>query len=555
MAAQFDPDAYLAQPPAFNPDAYLASGGGIPTGRRSYAASEVLPAALSNLGGSAKLAAQGVGEAIMHPLDTLETMRQAVGGGAYNLLPEDAQKFVMGMSLDPERLKKSIATANAIGGVYKDRYGSVDALKRTIAEDPIGAATDLSTILTGGGAAATKLGAVKTGGALGKMGEFTNPVSAITKPVNAMVEARQTGLNKQQQLNAVRDQTLAAGQQAGYVVTPGSVSPTGANIMTERLAGKTHLEQLASVKNQAITDKLARQAAGIPETAPLTSDTMKQIRMEEFKKGYEPIEQLGQIKTDPQYLTDLNGVEAKFKGPSASFPGAVPDSVTKLVDAFKQGDFAAGDAVAATRMLREQAKGNFAKGENGLGKAQLAISDALENQIERSIPNPDMLDQFKASRRRMAISHTIEDAIRQGTGTIDAKKLARDIQKNKYFAGELKTAAEFANTFPRVSQSTATVGAPGAGSILGRSGAGLIGGGAGYLLGGAPGAAAGLTLGTQLAPEVVSSGLRNYLLSKTGQARIAPNYEQNFLLRNLNDQAARNAMLASQAGQQNKLGR
>lgn len=554
MAAQFDPDAYLAQPPAFNPDAYLASGGGVPTGRRSYAAAEVPAAALSNLGGSAKRAAQGLGETIMHPLDTLETMRQAVGGGAYNLLPEDAQKFVMGISSDPERLKKSIATANAIGGVYKDRYGDWEAIKRTVAEDPIGAATDLSTILTGGGAAATKLGAVKTGAALGKAAEFTNPVSAITKPANMMVEARQAGLNKQQQLNAVRDQTLAAGQQAGYVVTPGSVSPTGANIMSERMAGKTQLEQLASVKNQATTDKLARKAAGIPETAPLTSDTMKQIRAEEFKKGYEPIEQLGQIKTDPRYITDLNNVAAKFKGPSASFPNAVPDSVTKLIDAFKQGDFAAGDAVAATRMLREQAKGNFAKGDKGLGKAQLAISDALENQIERSIPNPDMLDQFKASRRRMAISHTIEDAIRQGTGTIDPKKLARDIQKGKYFSGDLKTAAEFSNTFPRVSQSSASIGAP-TGSVLGRGAAGLTGAGLGYLLGGTPGAAAGVTLGTQFAPEAVSSGLRNYLLSKTGQARIAPNYEQNFLLRNINDQAARNAMLASQAGQQNKLGR
>jgi hypothetical protein len=530
----------------------------IPAPRKSYEWSDVPGTALANAPSSAKHMAQGMAEAVAHPIDTLNVLRQGVRGGLYNVLPEDVQNFWSRTSRDPESLKKAVDTANAIGGIYKDRYGSIDSLKRTMAEDPFGAAADLSTILMGGGAAATKLSAVKTGAALGKAAEFTNPVSLITKPVNAMVTARQGNLNTQQQLNAVRDQTLAAGQKEGYVVTPGAVSPTGANIMTERLAGKTHLEQLASVKNQATTDKLARRAVGIDETAPLTSDAMKAIRNEEFRKGYEPINQIGAVATDANYVAELDNVIAKFRGASASFPGAVPDNVTNLVKAFKKGTFNSGDAIAATRMLREQAKGNFRTGDNGLAKAQLAISEALENQIERKLMatnQTDLLDQFKNSRQRMAISHTIEDAIREGTGTVDPKKLARDIQSGKYMSGELKTAAEFANTFPRVSQSAAGIGAPGAGSILGRSGAGLVGAGAGYLLGGTPGAAAGLTLGAQFAPEVVSSGLRNYLLSKTGQARIAPNYEQNFMLRNLNDTTARNALLAAQAGKQNNLGR
>lgn len=529
----------------------------IPAPRKTYGWAEVPGAAVSNLPKSALELGKGVVSAIAHPLDTLETLRQGIGGGAYNLLPEDAQKFVMSISSDPARLKKSIDTANAIGGMYKDRYGSIDALKRTLAEDPLSAAADLSTILGGGGAAAKLGGASKLGGALTKAGEFTNPVSLVTKPTEAFVNAKQAKLDRQQQLNAVRDRTLAAGQQAGYVVTPGSVSPTGANVITERLANKSQLEQLSSIHNQAVTDKLARKAVGLPETAELTSDAMKQIRKDEFKKGYEPVKQIGAVATDADYAADLNNVVAKFKGASASFPGAVPDEITNLVKAFKQGTFDSGDALAATEMLRSQARGNFKKGDTGLAKAQIAISTALENQIERKLAitnQTDLLNQFRNSRQRMAISHTIEDAIREGTGTVNPKKLASDVQSSKYLSGELKTAGEFANAFPRVSQSSANIGAP-TGSLMGRVGAGAIGAGAGYMVGGVPGAALGASLGTQFAPEIVSSGLRNYLLSKTGQARIAPNYQQNFLMRNINDQTARNALIAAQAGQQNNLGK
>ena len=317
----------------------------------------------------------------------------------------------------------------------------------------------------------------------------------------------------------MRDATLRAGQQEGYVATPGSVSPTGKNIIAERMAGKTHLEQLGSVQNQTVTDKLARRAAGLPETAPLTSATMQDIRKAEYAKGYEPIKQIGEIKTDPAFLDDLIAVESKYAGAGASFPGAVPEDVTRLIKNFTVDKFNSKDAIEVTRTLREQAKGNFRKGDDALAKAQIDVSSALENQIERSLAasnNPkaaDMLEQFRLSRQRMAISHTIEDAIKEGSGSVVAAKLARDLQSGKYVSGDIKTIAEFTNLFPRVSQTPSQIGAPGAGTMLGRS----LGGGAGALAGfiasgGSPTAAGfGAAVGAA-APEMVSAGMRNYLL-------------------------------------------
>jgi hypothetical protein len=216
------------------------------------------------------------------------------------------------------------------------------------------------------------------------------------------------------------------------------------------------------------------------------------------------------------------------------------------------------------RHLREQAGANFRKGDVAIANAQSDIARALENQIERSLaatPTPNantLLEQFRLSRQRMAISHTIEDAIREGGGAVEAKKLARDLQSGKYLSGDLKTAAEFANVFPRVSKTAAEIGTPGAGTMLGAPSGlgGAFGTGLGYLAGEGQGAVTGGMLGAY-GPQVVSAAMRNYLMSQGVQNKLIPTYEST-LGRLSSDITARNALLATQAGNvtnQNNLNR
>jgi hypothetical protein len=261
-------------------------------------------------------------------------------------------------------------------------------------------------------------------------------------------------------------------------------------------------------------------------------------------------------KRNPAFLDDLISVENKYAGAGASFPGAVPEDVTRLIKNFTVDKFNSKDAIEVTRTLREQAKGNFRKGDDALAKAQIDVSNALENQIERALStsnNPkaaDMLEQFRLSRQRMAVSHTIEDAIKEGSGSVIASKLARDIQSGKYVSGDIKTIAEFANVFPRVAQTPSQIGAPGAGTIMGRSLSGLSAAGAGFLASGGSPVATGVsaTLGA-FAPELASAGMRNYLLSRTGQSKIAPGYSP-FASRLTSDEAARNDLFMQQSNQQ-----
>jgi hypothetical protein len=468
-------------------------------------------------------------------------------GALQNVLPQNVVDVINKFDFDSNSAKRAVEMANRAGGVIAKRYGSYENVKRTLAEDPVGAAADLSTLLG--------VGALGTGSqVLSRASTLTNPLTAVTAPVTAVAKRGQAKMTKQQKLNAVRDDTLREGQAQGFVVTPGSVTPTVGNILLERIGGKTRVEQLAGVRNQQVTDSLARRAIGLPDDAPLTRDTMRDIRAQEYTAGYAPLANIGRVVADADFKKALQDVTDAFTGASKSFKGAAPQDVQKLIKPYNVADFDAADAIAATRTLRENARNNFQKGEGALGRAQIAVSNALEAQLERSLQaanNPQaaaLLDEFRNSRKRMAVSHAIEDAIVEGTGSVDARKLASDLQKGKLLTGELETAAKFANTFKRVVTTPGAVGTPAAQTFggMGIGTRGMIGGAAGGAFGGGLG---GVALGTAaaVAPELVSLGAQRFMLSGPAQRGALPAYNRyNSLARNIGDPELRNALIAAQ---------
>lgn len=557
---QFDAPAATAAPAvSANPfDQFDAPGmpqDQMPGSRQTYTAAEVPGAALQNLPASAQRFASGVVGGLQQlATSPVETVSGLVGGaldigaGALqNVLPQNVVDVINKFDFDPNSAKRAVEMANRAGGAIAKRYGSYENVKRTLAEDPVGAAADLSTLLG--------VGAMGTGSqVLSRASTLTNPLTAVTAPVTAVARRGQAKMTKQQKLNAVRDDTLREGQAQGFVVTPGSVTPTVGNILLERIGGKTRVEQLAGVRNQQVTDSLARRAIGLPDDAPLTRDTMRDIRAQEYAAGYAPLANIGRVVADADFKQALQDVTNAFTGASKSFKGAAPQDVQKLIKPYSVADFDAADAIAATRTLRENARNNFQKGEGALARAQIAVSNALEGQLERSLQaanNPQataLLDGFRNSRKRMAVSHAVEDAIVEGTGSVDARKLASDFQKGKLLTGELETAAKFANTFRRVVTTPGAVGTPAAQTFggMGIGTRGMIGGAAGGAFGGGLG---GVALGTAaaVAPELVSLGAQRFMLSGPAQRGALPAYDRyNFLARNIGDPELRNALIAAQ---------
>jgi len=155
-----------------------------PASRAKYALSEVPGAAFKNAPASAGKFATGMLEMVTSPLQTLTGILDIGAGALRNALPKPVVNFVDQFDSDPAAAKRASAAATAAGGMYADRYGDYESIKRTFAEDPVGAVGDLSTLLGGGGAAARAAGATATGNALAKAAAATN----VARPFAAAVE-------------------------------------------------------------------------------------------------------------------------------------------------------------------------------------------------------------------------------------------------------------------------------------------------------------------------------------------------------------------------------
>ena len=165
--------AGMKLPPGFE----METGSGIPKQRRSF--SDVPGEALANLGPSAANFYKGLVTAITNPVQTATGILDLGAGALQNLLPKDLVDLVNRIDNNPEAAKRAVDTANAVGGIYKDRYGSVEALKNTLATDPVGAASDLSTLFTGGAGATARI-APAASKVLSTAAKYTNPLAPVT---------------------------------------------------------------------------------------------------------------------------------------------------------------------------------------------------------------------------------------------------------------------------------------------------------------------------------------------------------------------------------------
>lgn len=291
---------------------------------------------------------------------------------------------------------------------------------------------------------------VAEGAALGGVGQYG--LGKLAKIAGDKLATREAAGALRKSQNVVRDATLQASQDAGYVVPPSMAGGSLPKRVMEGVSGKIKTAQAAAVKNQTTTEKLARKALGLTEDAPLTAETMQEIRNVAFQRGYEPVAKAGAIETDRVFQSALDNIVKDYQGASRSFPGAVRNDVLERVNSLRTGVMDIGDALSMTRILREEAGKAYASGDKGLGKATRKASDTIEDQIERALQaagknGAAMLKEFRGARQLMAKSHSVEQALVEGGGTVNAKVLGRALQKGKPLSGELRTIGAFANNF------------------------------------------------------------------------------------------------------------
>lgn len=286
----------------------------------------------------------------------------------------------------------------------------------------------------------TALGAV--GGAAGQYG---------AQKLGGWLAGRAGAKAAQGAQNTVRDATLRAGQEAGYVVAPSNANPNAWNRLLQGIAGKTAAGQRAALMNQSTTNKLARQAIGLVDDTPLTPEVLAGVR-QQAGDAYEVLRQFDDIALDSQYVDDVLKAAKPYTDTVAELPELASAEAKGMIQMALRERISGNGLIAATRLLRDKADMAYRAGEKQMGRLLKGISNAMEDAAERHLAQTGdeaAAEAFKGARQLIAKTYTIENSLNPGTGNVIASKLAAQVAKGKPLTGELKIAGKFAAAFPR----------------------------------------------------------------------------------------------------------
>ena len=338
------------------------------------------------------------------------------------------------------------------------------------------------------------------GGAVG--GGVTAALKGAAVGTGKLLGHSQQQASSQAAKQSVRDATIKESQAAGYVIPPTATGGGATAFTLESLGGKAAIGQQASIKNQQVTNDLARKAAGLAPDEEITEATLQAAR-----------------KTLAQPYREVAAVSPR----AAQALEKLKEANLDVKDLWRQYGQTPSPAV----------------------RRELATAENKVNVLERLIENEagkagktGLVDAVKEARKALAKNHDVERALNIGDGTVDAKIIGGMLDKRgvKGVTGELQTIGKFANAFGHFARH-APVGqsGPGVSALTPYAAAALGMGGyaAGDKLGMGPWgmAAAGLPL--------LASGSRSIALSRLMQT--PPSYSPSTSLR-LADTAVRDVL-------------
>lgn len=252
---------------------------------------------------------------------------------------------------------------------------------------------------------------------------------------------------------------IAAARTAGYKITPKEANqPVGAAI--EGLAGSAALERSVSKQNQAVSNGLARKEIGLSGNTPIKPSELSAVR-KNANQAYDDLAKSGRIQADDEFAQARDQIGGnRSSQTSKDFPEDVNPEIERMKAVFDKPEFDAQSAIQKTRQLRAHASKNIRSDDpakTDLGYAQKDMADAFDAMLERhaaSLGQPELAQRFQDARVQLAKVHTVEDALNETTGNIQAPELGKMLERGSYLSGGLKTIAQTARAAPKSVQST-----------------------------------------------------------------------------------------------------
>lgn len=218
--------------------------------------------------------------------------------------------------------------------------------------------------------------------------------------------------------NVVRNATIKEARGAGYVIPPSATGGGTLSKAVESVGGKAAVGQEASIRNQQVTNALARKAAGLADDEPLTEAALKAAR----NRLAEPYREISSISARAKQALEK-----------------LSDKRLDAKDAWKLYNTQGG---SANRKAAEAAD---------------SVVDALERVIEKEATaagTAGLVERLRAARAAIAKNFDVERALNIGTGDVDAHAIGRMLDKrgSAAMSGELGLIGKFAQAFGQFSR-------------------------------------------------------------------------------------------------------
>lgn len=339
---------------------------------------------VKNIPRSATNLVKDVGTAVFNPIDTATALGKTGLGYVQKLTPQE------------EGYEKY---ADATNQFFKERYGSVDAAKRTLINDPVGFLGDVSSIFTlGGGAASIAARAAgntsRIGSAVSKAGQTASRIGEVVDPVRAGAIATSKAVSKIPGVKAIGStisrglgsspETVSAASRIGVDIPAGakSIDNTRATSLVEGVAARTFAtKKVADMYNRA-SDSLVKASDDIVSRVGKLED-MSTLGEELAKSSKSFAQNLQEIKNA---LYEQAKLPSKFAPKSKQIIVAPTRTLEFLRELVRRETPAAGLRGKNTELFNTYSKllKNI-EARNKKGDLRISDFDALHKSLNREV--------------------------------------------------------------------------------------------------------------------------------------------------------------------------
>lgn len=385
---------------------------------------------VKSIPGSAGKFVGDLAEAALSPVQTVGGLMDLAAGGVqkavYGVLPDSVKPTEQNAFYSP----RAEQVADAVGGLYKGRYGSLRNLGNTIMDDPVGFAADASGVIGLGAMALRAGGLANAAKTASQVSKYTDPLYLAGKSATSIAKPIYKGV---------------VGQTTG----------AGARVIDEALKGSPEFQQaMNSIGNQLNGGKATSEA----EIVEKSKDALESIRVARGDAYRDKLQNLQgksqQIDiTDVKQLADdqLKRYNVKKAGNDLDFSrstasGKSAAEISEVYGLVQEWGSQAGDLTPAMLdVLKRRLDDFYAEGRTSRAMVT-TLKKAVHDKIVKAVP--EYAEMTKDYAKATEVIKEMERAVGLGDKTAAdtaIRKLSMALREDKNFRADLLKTLEAAS--------------------------------------------------------------------------------------------------------------